>query len=182
VLVAGAAHAQPEETVLVGPQREGFTIELDGGVGWTRFFDNHGQVVPGGWFDASAAGLDVGLGAFLSSTFALGFRFTGDTGFERRTTTDHIRGLALAQVAGQWWLEDTLYLGAGFGFAMVGGQDQQGSNSESALGLGASARVGLAFLVRDDSAWSAALEVNGGMMIDDRRAYSASLLLCWQSF
>jgi hypothetical protein len=182
VLIAGAAHAQPDENVLVGPQREGFTIELDGGVGWTRVYDNKGVVVPGGWLGASVAGLDVGLGAFLSSTFALTFRFTGDTGFERLTTTNHIRGVALAQVAGQWWVEDTAYVGAGFGFAMLGGQDQQGTNGESSLGLGASARAGLAFLVRDDSAWSLGLEVNGGLLLDDRRAYSASLLLCWQSF
>ncbi|HTJ41965.1 MAG TPA: hypothetical protein VL463_07695 [Kofleriaceae bacterium] len=179
---AGAAHAQPSDVVLVGPQREGFTIELGGGLGATRVYDQDGNVEQGKYLGAGVSGIDVGFGWFVSSTFAAMFRFSANTGWQALPTTNHIRSHALWAVGGQWWLEDNAFLGAGFGFSTVGGQDQEGLNDESTVGLGAAVRGGWALALNDDSAWSLGAELDASLLLDNRRAFTATALLSWQSF
>lgn len=182
VLIAGAAHAQPEPIVQVGPQREGVTLEIGGGLGVVRVFAKDGTVQPGGDAGFSIGGIDVGIGAFPSPAVALMFRFSGDTGWESLPTTNHIRANVLATAAGQWWFEDRAFVGGGFGLAIVGGQDQEGANDESTYGLGASLRGGWAVALYDDSAWTIGGEITASLFFDDRRSYSGTLLLSWQSF
>ena len=183
VFAASAAHAQPaDDVVLVGPQREGFTIELGGGFGATRVYDQAGNVEPGKYLGAGVSGIDVGFGWFVSSTFAAMFRFSANTGWQQLPTTNHIRAHALWAVGGQWWLEDNAFLGAGFGFATVGGQDQEGLNDESTVGLGGAVRGGWALSLSDASAWSLGAELDASLLLDNRRAFTATALLSWQSF
>ena len=179
---AGAAHAQAADEAVDGPQRDGFTVELGGGVGFTRVYATDGTPEPGKWLGGGLSGIDVGFGWFVSPTFAAMFRFSANTGWQELPTTNHIRAHALWAVGGQWWLQDKVFLGAGFGFATVGGQDQEGLNDESTVGLGASARGGLAISKPEDSVWTVSAQIDASLLLDNRRAVTVTALLSWQSF
>ena len=182
MLSAGAAHAQPTDVTPTGPQREGFTIERAGGLGFTRVYPKSGDPEPAAWLGFGASGIDVGFGWFVSPTVAAMFRFSATTGWQELQTTNHLRAHALWAVGGQWWLDDKAYLGAGFGFATVGGQDQEGLNDESTVGLGAGLRGGFAVSTPEDSVWTVGAEVDASLLLDERRAYTVTALLSWQSF
>lgn len=102
------------------PDRSGFTILLELGAGVQR--DDYYAETAGG-----LAGLNVGLGAFLTRDLALMFRFSG-------TTASYAPYSQVSGVAGpmvQYWLSDRVNLRAGGGVGFWSSED----DNETAFGL-----------------------------------------------
>lgn len=182
VVAAGAPAAAADTPALgdeaaVRPVRDGFTIELDGGLGATHVTGTEDGIVT----RPSFGGIDVALGGFATPDVALLFRFSAQTFWVPRDTPDLIAAHATAGPALEWWIDDPVFVSLGVGLGVEGGQVQDGSTSSSAIGLGASARAGYALAINPDTAWRISVEVTYGML-EARRAYSGAVLFGWQSF
>jgi hypothetical protein len=172
----------PGGDVATGPQRAGFVIELDGGVGYTYLTDKDGVRVDLALGGVGANGIDLGIGVFATPDLALLVRMTAETFFQSLQTTNHIAAHSMFGPAVEWWIDDTVFVGAGLGLGIEGGQDQDGNKAESAVGYGFTARGGFAFSQNEESAWRVSVEGDAGFLIGGRRAYTAALLIGWQSF
>ncbi len=175
---SGAAHAQPAAPLPEGPNRQGFTIELDGGIGATRVT---GANIPNGLATRpSVGGIDIGLGWFVTSEVAIELRLSAQTYWLPLIDTNHIASHAFIGPAFEWWLGRG-YIGGGAGLGVDGGQDQGGSNTDNVIGLGFTGRSGYAISQNEGSSWRISYEVNFGWL-EGRRALSAAFLIGWQSF
>jgi hypothetical protein len=177
IAFAAPARAQPLTDEALAPKHEGFTIELDGGLGVTRATG----LAEGNVLRPAVGGVDLGFGAFVTPELAMLFRFAAQTFWVPTVDNNRIAAHAFAGPAIQVWLNDRVFAGGGAGLGIEGGQKQDGSDADSAIGLGVTARAGYAVSVSEDAAWRVSVEAGYGML-EGRRAYSAALLIGWQSF
>ena len=177
IAVAAPARAQPLTEAPAPPHREGFTVELDGGLGVTRATG----LVEGNVLRPAVGGMDVGFGAFVTPELAMLFRFAAETFWVPTVDNNRIAAHAFAGPAIQVWLNDRVFVGGGAGLGIEGGQKQDGSDADSAIGLGVTGRAGYAVSLTEDAGWRVSIEASYGML-EARRAYSAALLIGWQSF
>jgi hypothetical protein len=185
LLICGTAHAQPAEVEPDAPVREGWTLELDGGVGIQRVIENDGTPLEL-WpyrLGLSIAGMDIGLGRFVDSRTAILLRFSAATGFESLETSNLIFANTTLGPTLQYWLGDPFFIEGGAGLAISGGQQQDGTVHETSIGVGGVARFGWALRRTSDSAWTLSVQANYSFFTtDDSRLRGLAVLVGWQSF
>ncbi|HTJ43595.1 MAG TPA: hypothetical protein VL463_15930 [Kofleriaceae bacterium] len=155
-------------------QREGFTIELELGIGDTYLAGNDGSSESHG----SLGGLDLALGGFLNNETALLFRISGTTyvvgsGSDQVNVSNVFVGPAV-----QYWAGEHVFVGGGIGGAVLSGQASNGDHA-SLRGFGVEGRVGYAFSEDSVNAWHVSAELNNGSY-DGGNATSIAFLIGWQ--
>lgn len=154
--------------------REGFTIELELGLGSTFLNGNDGSSESHG----SLGGLDLALGGFLNNETALLLRAAGTTyvigsGSDQVNVSNVFFGPSV-----QYWAGEHAFIGGGLGAAILAGQASNGSH-EQLRGFGMEARGGYAFSEDSANAWHLSGELNYGSF-DGGHAISIALLIGWQ--
>lgn len=124
MLFAVATHGSAQEASS-GPERGGFTLLLNLGVGL-----QHDAWI--GTTETGLGGLNLGIGGFVSDNLALLFRASG-------TTADYggiSQTSGVGAVSAQYWATDKLSLegGVGFGFWTVEGSNDTGAGIVLAAG------------------------------------------------
>ena len=140
MLVLAPAHAMAQ----TGPHRDGFTIETSLGVGSTSV-SGDGRSSES---YTSIAGLDLGIGGFVSPDVALTFRIAGTTYFVPasvfpESTQSIAMTSALVSPALQYWVSDRLFVGGGAGLGVW----DNDADDPPQTGFGLDARVGYGVLV-----------------------------------
>lgn len=141
-----------------GPQRSGFTLELSLGLGFTqteervRCASGAGLTCPdpGYAIFVGLAPLAVGIGGFITESFALLFRASGTSFFD----SDRLIVLGHYGIAAQLWPADWLMLSIGPALALFG--DLEGNSD---FGFGVDARIGFSFLTLTHHSFRVALEL-----------------------
>jgi len=164
--------------------REGWTFELDGGLAMQRVIESDGTPLalwphPVG---LSIAGVDLALGRFVDPHTAILLRFAAATTFEQLESSNFIFASTTLAPTVQYWIDDLLFLEAGAGLAISGGQQQDGTVSETDLGIAGVARFGIAPWRNSDSAWRISMEASYALFNDDARSRGVAILFGWQSF
>jgi hypothetical protein len=150
-------HAQLDQPP-PGPQRSGFTVELSIGLAFTqteervRCASGPGLTCPDPGYTVfvGLAPLAVGIGGFITESFALLFRASGTSFFD----SDRLIVLGHYGLAAQFWAADWLMLSIGPALALFG--DLEGNAD---FGFGIDARVGFSFLSLAHHSFRVALEL-----------------------
>jgi len=154
-----------------GPDRTGFTAELNLGLGMTRIApDGFGSETRGG-----LAGLDLGLGGWINPRMALSLRIAGTSFFENGT--QYIAGWIGPSL--QYMVNEQAWIGGGLGYGILTtNRDCTGSGcSESGFGL--DVRAGYNFYQSTRNAFNGSIEINPGFY-DGGSVTSIGLLIGWQ--
>lgn len=155
--------------------REGFTIELELGLGETYLSGNDGSRESHG----SLGGLDLALGGFIDNETAVLIRASGTTfvldggGGDQLDVSNFFFGPSV-----QYWAGRNAFIGGGLGAAVLSGQASNGSH-DSLRGFGAEVRGGYAFSEDSANAWHLSGELNYGSF-DGGNATSIAILIGWQ--
>ena len=114
-------------------RRTGFTFEANIGAGYVHATDNSGNNANS---DTTLAGLDIGVGGFLSPSLALTFRIAGVTFTDQNDSSVRIVDEFVGPSV-QYWATDNAWLRAGIGLALISAltSDDSTSISEHALGF-----------------------------------------------
>jgi len=152
-----------------GPDRSGFTFELDLGLGVTVISpeDREGDSRNG------LSGLNLGLGGWITPQTALTVRVTGNS-FDIHGT-QFVAGLLGVVV--QQMVSDKAWVGGGVGLAILTDDDEL---TEPESGIGLDFRAGYNFYQSRRNAFHIALEVTPGFF-DGGRITATGLQLGWQS-
>ncbi len=149
--------------------RQGMTFEANLGIGWIHGSDGSDSETT----EISLGGLDLGVGGWLNPTTALTARIAGVT-----SSFDGVRvtsGALLA--AGQFWIDDHLWVGGGLGIGVLSVTDRFASDSETGVGL--EARAGYTFASGSENTFNASIEVIP-TFLDSMRATSIAFLFGYQ--
>jgi hypothetical protein len=116
---------QSRQPLSTAAERGGFTLLVDLGVGIQKD-DGVGDSAAG------VAGLNVGVGAFLTKNLALMFRFSGtDVSYDRYSQVSGVVGPMV-----QYWLSDRINVRAGGGLGFWSSDDQSDHGFGLILGAG----------------------------------------------
>jgi hypothetical protein len=162
-----------------GPIRDGFTVGVDIGFGFTTFSgDTEADS------EAGLSGLNLSLGGFINPKLAVLFRLSGtsfwlDTGFDESIQFSNI--FVGGQV--QYYAMPQLFVGGGAGLGVFGAFFED--ESDSTNGFAVNARVGYDVSQSSGSAWQVALEITPSFYSEDGfdlTATSIGLQIGYQSF
>ena len=166
----GYGYAPPAPTV--GPDRSGFTLELNLGFGITRVSPDEGDTRS----ENGLAGLNLGLGGWVNERTAITARFAG-TQFTQSFGSEDVSFIhGFFGPAVQYMVNDQAWVGGGLGWSILT-TDQEDADSETALGL--DLRAGFNFYQGTKHAFNASAEINPGFH-DDGTVTSIGLLVGWQ--
>ena len=122
----------PDEPAPVSPDRRGFTLSLDVGAGFTRVAPDVDEAVSG----TGPAGIDLGLGGWLSPSVALMVRLAGQQ-FTTEGGTTLVAGYLGPSL--QLMVSDRVFVAGGLGLGVLtDGDGQRGDR-----GVGLDLRVGI---------------------------------------
>jgi hypothetical protein len=175
--VPAVLHGWKEPPDAPPPGHDGFTFELNLGLGITRFSpDGHAAATN----ENGLGGLDVGIGGFINRQNALMLRISG-TQFGAGTDAN---GDAIQFLSGfvgpslQHWIGEDVFVGGGMGIAvlsLVSGTTTRASDR----GFGLDGRVGYAFSHSASNAFHGSLEISTGLY-DGGAVTSFAVLVGWQ--
>lgn len=174
VAVPSLAAAQAAQPIMlpspppIGPERDGFTLELNLGLGVTMIAPEYGE----GDSRNGLSGLNLGLGGWVSPQTAVTVRITG-TSFEQNGT-QLIAGMM--GIVAQQMVTEAAWLGGGIGIGILT-DDREDTEAESGLGL--DFRAGYNFYQSRRNAFSASLEIQPGFF-DGGRVTGVGVQLGWQ--
>jgi hypothetical protein len=161
-----------------GPFRDGFTVGIDIGFGFTTF---SGDIDADS--EAGLSGLNLSLGGFINPKLAILFRLSGTSfwldGFDGDVQVSNL--FAGGQV--QYYATPQLFVGGGAGFATFGAFFEDGVDSTN--GFGVNGRVGFDVSQSSGSAWQVALEITPSFYSEngaDATVTSIGVQIGYQSF
>jgi len=163
---AMAAPVAPPRVLTPAEYRQGFTLEVGGGLAWM-------SVPDAGVAEIGLDGLTLSLGGFVSQTVAILVRFTGATVFQ--TDVNVTAGGAFAAV--QVWANDWFTLGGGLGACTLNGTPLVTDRPGFAL----DARLGAAFARWNRGQLRGALELMSGW-VGGSNVTVTSLAIEWQYY
>ena len=174
------------------PVRNGFTLEVGLGAGYTEVIPDEGNVErkPG------ISGLSLSLGAFLNPDWAILFRMTGtsyfadvegqttevDGGWHRHEDKNAQLASGVYALTVQNWLSDSFFWSVGVGFALWGANELTSDvELEPEQGWGGTVRAGYSFANWENHSLRFSLEVTPARYADTT-IVGAGLNFGWQYF
>ena len=127
------------------PQRDGFTLELGMGIGFTHMIPDTGESRS----EVGLAPLSISLGGFLNNQMALMFRAAGTSYFKDNSAGKSSQiVLTFSGLSCQYWFSDQFFASAGLGLAIYDYNVLLKSDDDPDIrevGLGLSLRTGYSF-------------------------------------
>jgi hypothetical protein len=156
--------------VAPGPQRDGVTVGLDLGLGFTNVSADGG----GSDSEGGLSGLNISLGGFISPTMAILVRISGTTfdgGFDQTFISGFLGGTVQA------WVAPRVFVGGGAGIGILTCSDCE----DSETGLAVTGRAGFEISQGRSSGFHIAAEITPGFY-DGGRVTSIGLQIGWQHY
>ena len=156
--------------VAPGPQRDGVTVGLDLGLGFTRGSAGGESDTEGG-----LSGLNISLGGFVSPTMAILLRISGTT-FDGGSDFTFVNAFLGGAV--QAWVAPRVFVGGGAGIAIFTCTDCDDSESGFAL----TGRAGFEISQGRNSGFHIAAEITPSFYDNDVSITSIGLQIGWQHY
>lgn len=158
--------------------RRGLTLELGLGAALTHVAREKAEAESG----LGPAALSIGVGGFVTPKLAILAREAGTTYFGSRAGGDVTQHLLLSYgVQLQYWANDWVSISAGPALAVAGDNPLLATSHDLALGLGASARTGIALLAVTHHVLRASCEIFNAK-VPDAFVFGSTLGVEWQTF